>query len=83
VLSVLTHVPTVWVIIIALALGRSAWRVSKSVQLHRAVSAATEHGSEAERNKAGVEIVKALAGDDEPWWRAVLRWRWPGGGSGP
>jgi hypothetical protein len=63
-----------------LALGSFAWRVSRAVLLQRAASAALKHGSEAERSKAGLEIVKSLTSESEPWYRGILPWRKPDGG---
>jgi hypothetical protein len=48
-----------------LALGTFAWRVSRAVLLQRAGATALKQGSDDQRGKAGLEIVKALTSDDE------------------
>ncbi len=42
--------------------------------LQRAGSAALKRGSEDERREAGLKIVDALTGENEPWYRAILPW---------
>jgi hypothetical protein len=64
-----------------LAIGTFSWRVSRAVQLHRAVSAATDKDSGDERRKAGLEIVQGLTRRErEPWYRALLPGRKPDDG---
>lgn len=58
-----------------MALGTFAGRFSRAVLLHRARAAALKHGSKDPRGKAGLEIVKALTDENEPWYRAILPWR--------
>ena len=54
-----------------LAFGTLWWRVSRARLLWRAGDTALEKGSEDPQGKAGLEIVKALTGD-EPWYRQIL-----------
>lgn len=61
--------------VLLLAPGVFAWRVSRAVLLYRAGAAALKHGSEDPRGKAGLKIVDALTGADEPWYRALMWWR--------
>jgi hypothetical protein len=63
-----------------LALGTLAWRVSRAVLLQRAGAAALKHGSKDPRGKAGLEIVDALTGENEPWYKAILPWHRPDDG---
>ncbi len=58
--------------VLLLALGVFAWRVSRAVLLYRAGTAALKHGSKDPRGKAGLKIVDALTGADEPWYRALM-----------
>jgi hypothetical protein len=58
-----------------LALGTFVWRVSRARLLSRAGSAAIKHGDENPQGRAGLEIVKTLTGENEPWYRAVWPWR--------
>jgi len=60
---------------LVLALGTFVRRVARAVLLHRAGVAALKHGSEDERREAGLEIVKALTDENEPWYRALPWWR--------
>jgi hypothetical protein len=71
-IHVLTYVGLPAVI---LAIGRTAWHVSRARLLERAGDTALEKGSKSSRGMAGLEIVKALTGESEPWWRAILPWR--------
>lgn len=61
--------------VLLLALGSLAWRVSRAVLLYRAGSAAIKHGDRNPRGRAGLEIIKSLTGENEPWYRAILPWR--------
>jgi hypothetical protein len=73
-LSVFTHVLAYFgpPVALLLALGSFAWRVSRAALLQRAGAAALKHGSEDPHGKAGLEIIKALTRDNEPWWREIL-----------
>ncbi len=55
-----------------LALGKARWIVVRARLLDRAGATALEKGIEDPQGKAGLEIVKALTGDDEPWYRRIL-----------
>jgi hypothetical protein len=73
VLSVFTHLlPYVGSPALVLALGSLAWHVSRARLLKRAGDTALEKGCKDPQGKAGLEIVKALTGDDEPWYRQIL-----------
>lgn len=60
---------------LVLALGNFVRHVTRAVLLHRAGAAALKHGSEDERREAGLEIVKALTDENEPWYRTLPWWR--------
>jgi hypothetical protein len=76
VLSVFAHVLAyVGAPALVLTLGTFAWRVSRAALLQRAGSAALKHGSKDPHGEAGLEIVKALTTDSEPWYQAILPWR--------
>jgi hypothetical protein len=60
---------------VILAYGRARWNVSRAGLLERAGDTALEAGDKSARGRAGLEIVKALTRDKEPWWRAILPWR--------
>jgi hypothetical protein len=60
---------------LVLTVASSVGRVSRALLLYRAGSTALKQGSEDERGRAGLEIVKALTRRDEPWYRAILPWR--------
>jgi len=80
-LSVFTHILTyVGTPALVLAFGTSAWRICRAMLLYRAGSAALNQGSDDERRKAGLKIIKVLTSDDEPWYRAILPWRRSGDG---
>jgi hypothetical protein len=57
---------------VLLAIGVFAWRVSRAVLLYRAGSAGLKHGIKDPRGEAGLKIVDALTGADEPRYRAIL-----------
>jgi hypothetical protein len=66
-LSVFVHVLTyVGFPAVILAIGRTAWNISRARLLQRAGDTALEKGSKSPRGRAGLEIVKALAGVNEP-----------------
>ncbi len=52
-------------------------RTSRAVQLHRAVSASLENGTEDQRREAGLTVVEALTREKTPWYVAALPWRKP------
>jgi hypothetical protein len=81
IVHVLTYIGTLTAFV--LALGTFAWRVSRAVLLYRAGGAALKHGDKNPRGRAGLEVIKSLTGQDEPWWRAILPWRRSGDESGP
>jgi hypothetical protein len=66
---VLTYVATLTAF--ALALGTFTWRVSRAVLLYRAGAAALKHGDKNPRGRAGLEVIKSLTGENEPWYRAI------------
>jgi hypothetical protein len=47
----------------------------RAVLLQRAGGAALKHGCKNSRGEAGLEIIKALTSDSEPWYRAIRSWR--------
>jgi hypothetical protein len=47
----------------------------RAVLLQRAGGAALKHGCKNSRGEAGLEIIKALTSDSEPWYRAIRPWR--------
>lgn len=65
---------------VILAIGRTAWNISRAKLLQRAGDTALDAGDKNPRGKAGLEIVKALTSDNEPWYRALLPWRKPDDG---
>lgn len=59
-----------------LAVAGGLVRVSRAALLHKAGSAALDHGTEDQRRQAGLAIIEALTRrESEPWWRAILRRR--------
>jgi alkanesulfonate monooxygenase SsuD/methylene tetrahydromethanopterin reductase-like flavin-dependent oxidoreductase (luciferase family) len=75
IIHVLTYVGLPAVI---LAIGRTAWNVSRAKLLQRAGDTALDAGDRNPRGRAGLEIVKALTSENEPWYRALLPpWRRP------
>ena len=75
-MSVFTHLLTyVGLPAIILAIGRTAWNISRAKLLQRAGDAALEAGDRNPRGRAGLEIIKSLTGENEPWYRAILPWR--------
>jgi hypothetical protein len=73
-MSVFIHyLPYVGVVI--LAIGRTAWNISRAKLLERAGDTALNQGDRNPRGRAGLEIVRALTSDNEPWYRAILPWR--------
>ena len=60
---------------LVLAIGRTAWNISRARLLKRAGDTALEAGDRNSRGRAGLEIVKALTGENKPWYRAILPWR--------
>jgi hypothetical protein len=70
-MSVFIHyLPYVGMVI--LAIGRTAWNVSRAKLLQRAGDTALNEGDRNPRGRAGLEIVKALTSDNEPWYLALL-----------
>ena len=69
ILHILTYVGLPAVI---LAIGRTAWNISRAKLLERAGDTALDAGDRSPRGRAGLDIVKALTSDNEPWWRAIL-----------
>jgi hypothetical protein len=51
-----------------------AWRVSRAVLLYRAGAAALKRGDKNPPGRAGLEIVKALTSDSDPWYRVLVPW---------
>jgi hypothetical protein len=64
---------------VILAIGRTAWNISRAKLLQRAGDTALDAGDRNPRGRAGLEIVKALTSENEPWYRAILPWRRSGG----
>jgi hypothetical protein len=60
---------------VILAIGRTAWNISRAKLLQRAGDTALEAGDRNPRGRAGMEIVKALTSDNEPWFLSLLPWR--------
>jgi hypothetical protein len=60
---------------LVLAIGRTAWNISRAKLLERAGDTALDAGDRSPRGRAGLEIVKALTSHNEPWYRAILPWR--------
>jgi hypothetical protein len=60
---------------VILAIGRTAWNISRAKLLQRAGDTALDAGDKNPRGKAGLEIVRALTSDNEPWYRALVPWR--------
>jgi len=65
---------------VILAIGRTAWNISRAKLLQRAGDTALGAGDKSPRGRAGLEIVKALTSNNEPWYRAILPWRKPDNG---
>lgn len=75
-MSVFTHILSiVGTPALLLALGHFAWRVSRAVLLQRAGSVALKRGNEDQRPEAGLKIIDALTGENEPSYWAILPWR--------
>ncbi len=72
---VLTYAGTLTPLV--LAIGRTNWNISRAKLLQWAGDTALEAGDRNPRGRAGLEIVKALTRDNEPWYRALLTWRRP------
>lgn len=76
-LYIFTHIlpwvgtPTAFI----LALRSFISRLTRDKLLSRAVSAALEHGDKNPRGRAGLEVIRSLTGENEPWYRAILPWR--------
>jgi hypothetical protein len=74
-MSAFTHLlPYVGSPALIVAVAHSAKPAFRSLLLYRAGSTALKRGSEDERGKAGLAIVKALT-REEPWYRALIPWR--------
>jgi hypothetical protein len=60
---------------LVLAIGKTAWNVSRAKLLQRTGDTALGEGDKNPRGRAGLEIVRALTSENEPWYRAILPWR--------